>query len=376
MKDKQKKKEEISCPICNRSFSTSRSLTMHYRTCEREHQKKNENNQSSEEESVARRTKRKRDSNENEDQDINYCTADSKLVLEHSRESARNNIREQYRVHTETKTSGERERIVIVHNPITGVTDPAEYQLMEQDRVSKKKQLELVKSKHSYAEIDLLKILSNLNCHNSAYDQIMKWAQFWNSQKVLFDDVSRHRFSNRQKVLNGLIEENNLHRMRPFQKEVILSDSLFESKVNVTIFDFKQQLLSLLSDKELMKACNLVLPDEPGHQQICKDKISEINDSDWYHSAHKYYEKEKGTDSDRVICGIIFAIDKTHTDTKGKLCLESVNFTLSIFDTKTRRSNPQAWRSLGFINDLSAKYGGITKNVKNKSDLKKKVSKC
>ena len=112
MKDKQKKKEEISCPICNRSFSTSRSLTMHYRTCEREHQKKNENNQSSEEESVARRTKRKRDSNENEDQDINYCTADSKLVLEHSRESARNNIGEQYRVPTETKTSGERERIV------------------------------------------------------------------------------------------------------------------------------------------------------------------------------------------------------------------------------------------------------------------------
>ena len=48
---------------------------------------------------------------------------------------------------------------------------------------------------------------------------------------------------------------------------------------------------------------------------------------------------------------------KTHTDAKGKLCLESVNFTLSIFNTETRRNNPRAWRSLGFINDLSTKYG-------------------
>lgn len=376
MNDKQEKKEDIlSCPICKRFFSTLRSLTMHYKACvEREHQSKNENNESSEEESVARRTtKRKRDSNENEC--LGYPAAQE--LLEHLSESARNNIRKKYRVHTGTKTSGERERIVIMHNPISGETDPTEYQLIEQDRVAKKKQLELVKSKHSYAEIDLLKILSNLNCHNSAYDHIMKWARFWNAQKVFFDDVSRHRFSNRQKVLKELIEENNLHKMRPFQKEVILSDTLFESKVNVTIFDFKQQLLSLLSDTDLMVSWNLVLPDtKPRHQHNRREFISEINHSDWYHSAHKYYEKEKGTDPNRVICGIIFAIDKTHTDTKGKLCLESVNFTLSIFNTRTRRSNPQAWRSLGFINDLSAKYGGVTKNVKNKSDEKKKVSKC
>ena len=58
-----------------------------------------------------------------------------------------------------------------------------------------------------------------------------------------------------------------------------------------------------------------------------------------------------------MICGIILAINKTHTDEKGKLCLESVNFSLSILNTKTRRTNPRAWRSLGFVNDMNANFG-------------------
>ena len=52
------------------------------------------------------------------------------------------------------------------------------------------------------------------------------------------------------------------------------------------------------------------------------------------------------------MCGVIFAINKTHTDQKGKLCLPLVNFSLSM-----RRSNYKAWRSLGFINDLSVSFG-------------------
>ena len=62
---------------------------------------------------------------------------------------------------------------------------------------------------------------------------------------------------------------------------------------------------------------------------------------------------------------MIFAIDKTHTDQKGKLCLESVNFTLSIFDAKVRRSNYKTWRSLGFINDLNVSFGTGIENDTN-----------
>ena len=56
----------------------------------------------------------------------------------------------------------------------------------------------------------------------------------------------------------------------------------------------------------------------------------------------------------------MLAIDKTLKDAKGKLCLEGVNFTLSIFNiaNSTRRNNYRAWSSLGFIIDLNMIYGG------------------
>ena len=45
-------------------------------------------------------------------------------------------------------------------------------------------------------------------------------------------------------------------------------------------------------------------------------------------------------------------IDKTHTDWKGKLCLEPVQFSLSIFDKEVRKRNSNCWRCLGYINDM------------------------
>ena len=73
---------------------------------------------------------------------------------------------------------------------------------------------------------------------------------------------------------------------------------------------------------------------------------------------YNHYNDILGINHNRIICGIILAIDKTHTDAKGKLCLEGVNFTLSIFNTATTRNNYRAWRSLGFINDLNRIFGG------------------
>lgn len=46
-----------------------------------------------------------------------------------------------------------------------------------------------------------------------------------------------------------------------------------------------------------------------------------------------------------------FFIDKTHTDTNGRLKLEPVMFTLGIFKRKCR-ANPMFWRTLGFITDV------------------------
>ena len=177
-------------------------------------------------------------------------------------------------------------------------------------------------------------------------------------------------------VLRNLSKQYDMEHMQPSHIVINLSqDKSIQQNITVTTFDFQQQVLSLLRDKDLMSPTNLVLDTEPGTiPQFENDTISEINHSDWYHCAYNHFLEQYGPNPNRVICGIILAIDKTHIDTRGKLCLESVNFSLSIFKTETRRNNPQAWRSLGFINDLSTRHGSGIEEISTVHDNNSYVS--
>ena len=217
-----------------------------------------------------------------------------------------------------------------------------------------------IKMKHNLAEIDLLKILHDLKCPISAYDTIIGWATRWNSNNVIFDSSSSYKFKKRNQLLNDLATRYDMTNMKPMQVSLQLQNSNMDSEITtkVSCFDFKQQLLSILRDDNIMNPKNVVFKNEPGEDpDFSGDTLMHIHDAEWYKSAYHYYNKKYGYDKNRVICGVIFAIDKTHTDQKGKLCLESVNFSLSIFNAKVRRSNYKAWRSLGFINDLSVSFG-------------------
>ena len=154
----------------------------------------------------------------------------------------------------------------------------------------------------------------------------------------------------RDQFLKSLIEKRDMIQMKP----IIRTIQLHQERIEVTTFDFKQQLLSLLRDEDLMHPDNLVL-ELPGTKPAFKSEfISEIRDGDWYHYAYDHYNDTLGIDPHRLICGIILTIDKTHTDWKGKLCLEPVQFSLSIFKKEVRKRNANAWRCLGYINDMEA----------------------
>ena len=258
---------------------------------------------------------------------------------------------------------------IITHNPTNQF-------LLQQQHLHNVKSAYLLKDNHSSAEIDLLKILSDLNCHNSGYERIMNWAKFWNSNDIFFNTSSYYHFYKRDVVIRNLSKRYDMECMQPSQTVLNISEDVnIQQNLTVTTFDFQQQVLSLLRDNDLMSPKNLVLDVEPGIMpQFLNDRISEINHSDWYQCAYNHFLEQYGPNPNRVISGVILAIDKTHTDTKGKLCLESVNFTLSIFNTATRRNNPRAWRSLGFINDLSTKHGSGIEQIFLSEDIHPYVS--
>ena len=71
-----------------------------------------------------------------------------------------------------------------------------------------------------------------------------------------------------------------MQHMKPTQKTIVISN-VSNNTVPITVFGFKQQLMSLLCDKELMNPSNLVLPNLPGKTpNINNDIMSDINNAD------------------------------------------------------------------------------------------------
>ena len=67
-----------------------------------------------------------------------------------------------------------------------------------------------------------------------------------------------------------------------------------------------------------MNPKNLVFKNDPGEDpDFNTDQLKHVHDTEWYKLAYNYYNDKYGYDNKCVICGMIFAIDKTHTDQKG-----------------------------------------------------------
>jgi len=218
------------------------------------------------------------------------------------------------------------------------------------------KEVQKLCSDSDHCQIDLLKRLKDLDCPMYAYDNIMDWALKWSSVKKYGDRRSNNRRQStssvfednkftlgkrRKSVVNHLSKRFCLHGLKPTTNIVELNDSSgsTSTSISVTTFDFKEQLFSLLSDASLMQPENLVFDGSTPSEEPSFGRrwISELNHGSWYENAYMYYKENFSSIENKVICGIILSIDKTHTDVKGKLCLEPVKCSLTLFNTETRR---------------------------------------
>ena len=201
------------------------------------------------------------------------------------------------------------------------------------------------------AKIELMQTLNRHGCPHTLYADIIKWAQHYNGRPGFSLFQKETGFEKRETFFKRLGKKVGMTKLQPTMKELIYSNGI---KIPITTFNFSDQLLSLFRDKHLMDSKNLVLGASSLSSSSPGDNVSEVQDSMWYQTSCKYFNDRYGEDPSRIVCGIILTIDKTHTDSKGKLCLEPVDFTLSIFNKHIRRTRKTAWRTLGFINDLSA----------------------
>jgi hypothetical protein len=169
------------------------------------------------------------------------------------------------------------------------------------------------------SQVKLLQLLDNFNATLHLFDDIIQWTR---EGSIIHNYDFEQPTPSWRFIAKDLIQRNNLVPLLPNVIQFNLPKAKQEVKVinhNVTA-----AIHSLLSNKELMKAENLVFHDNPleNPNYYNKSMIMDVNDGSCYKNAYKYNCCNHKKD---VLCPLIFFIDKTHTDAKGSLTLEPVN---------------------------------------------------
>ena len=100
--------------------------------------------------------------------------------------------------------------------------------------------------------------------------------------------------------------------------------------------------------------------DSPEYERQATRKVGDLVSGRWY--ARTYHDRCDPSKME-ILCPIIIFLDKTHTDSKGRLTQEPVMYTLGIFNQETR-NKPEAWRPLGLLPNF--------KSVRQHRDIDKK----
>jgi hypothetical protein len=229
------------------------------------------------------------------------------------------------------------------------------FELSEGVRASIPGEIEVVNhSVEQRVHVELLQLLDKVGAPDYMFSEIIDWASRAKSQNYTFCPV----LTSRAAVLNDLKQHFNMQDLKPSVRELKLES--IAKMVPVVSFEFKSQLVSLLTDLSVMQPENLVIndaitnPDDTiADVSPCflpykteNNVLDEVLEGSWYEStATKLYS----SDSNIFVCPVILYVDKTFIDPKAsRFNLEPVNFTLAIFKRRCRYQFPY-WRSLGYI---------------------------
>lgn len=211
------------------------------------------------------------------------------------------------------------------------------------------------------SSVRLLKIMIDGNIAASRYKELVQWheetlLQFISATNCKVGatmDLPTKKDTTISKCYQILFNNSSKYSIRPVHSLIQLPSRKF---CRISSFDFNSMVLSLLSDNELVNPNNMLVEDvlylnpsflcsKPDNERF----YSDIHTGSWFLNAHN---KLCADSPDSVLCPIILFIDGTPIDTYGNLKLESVMFTLGIFNRETRNKSG-CWRLLGYIPDAT-----------------------
>lgn len=190
--------------------------------------------------------------------------------------------------------------------------------------------------------VTLLKILDEANAPDYTFGQILEWSRNSYAEGYSYNPVGG---LSRSKNVDALINSvHNGHQLLPFVQRVMVPHG---APSDVVCFDFAAQLLSILQNRSIMTAENLVIDiNDPLKPFTSKDNVlGEALSGSVYRKA---YDRLITDPSKQLFVPIIQWIDRTSVTGNDRFSLKPYMFTPAIFTEKFRR-HIKAWGYHGFL---------------------------
>ena len=194
--------------------------------------------------------------------------------------------------------------------------------------------------------VSLLKILSDMNAPDYAFGQIMKWAHAAKIDDYSFSPQGGHSRSQCVTSMYQSFSQSSL--LLPTVVPVISPNNSQHGlavSCDVIVFDFVPQLLSLLQNRKIMTAENLLIDINDPLRPYDSPVIGEAISGSVYKSAYTHFISDP---SQQLFLPIIQWIDRTTVTGNERFSLKPYMFTPAIFKESFRRTI-QAWGYHGFL---------------------------
>jgi hypothetical protein len=196
----------------------------------------------------------------------------------------------------------------------------------------------------------LIYLLDAMECPDYGFKTIMEWACKSFEAGFDFNPKCKTRLGNLNWMYDAL---HNAEQMLPHLEPIELPDPLPNVKtMNVICYDFVPQLLSILQNKNMMSAHNLVLdPNNPlamyqPHDNMLGEALSGSVYRDMYH-------RLVSNPSKQLLCPLICYTDGTQIDSLSRFGVEPFLFTPAVL-SHAARCKANAWRPLGYVQPLKS----------------------
>ena len=254
-----------------------------------------------------------------------------------------NSFQDDFDNFNESNVSSEDEDSIMTENRVGEQLDP-NMKYLQMD-VCEARQT-MVFDNSDVANLELYNLLKKASAPKYLFDKLIQWGKAHGPELCMNHGIQMRKTFIKN-VGEKLYGKHFFRCSKPKQTNLLLPSG---RHIPVTTFSMRTCIASILLDKTLMDPKNLLLDvDDPFTPQTQNGILDDLNSGWW----HKETSLDICTHPNRdILLPLVFFIDGTVLDKLGKLSVEPVSFTLGILNRKTRNL-PQAWRTLGYIEDFS-----------------------